>query len=123
MSVWFDGVEYDRCLIVNKGVLECEAVIYDALGDHLCIIMCYGLEVVDDASKNCVLHLECVLFGCLCQVIFESSVSKKSSIEVRLGMAVDFTEGVYHLYIKKVLLGRSFGVKCSLLQRTSNQIV
>lgn len=103
LSVWLDGVEYDRRPIVNEGVLEREAAIYDALGDHPRITKCYGLEVVDDASKSCALRLERAPLGCLRQVIVESPASKKPSIEVRLGMAADFAEGVCHLHEKKVL--------------------
>lgn len=103
MSVWLDGVEYDCRPIVNEGILEREAAIYDAIGDHPRITKCYGLEVVDDASKSCALRLERAPLGCLRQVIVGSPAGEKPSIEVRLGMAADFAEGVCCLHEKKVL--------------------
>ena len=92
MSVCLHGVEDDRRPILNEGILEREATISNALGDHPRITNFYsGLEVFDNTSKSRALYLERASPpGHLRQIIVKGPDGEKPSIEVRLSMIADF---------------------------------
>ncbi|KAK0708603.1 kinase-like domain-containing protein [Lasiosphaeris hirsuta] len=96
MSVWLDGVEFDRRPAVIPGVLEREATIYKALGDHP--------RITNPLSHHSlVLRLERAPLGSLRQLIVETPAYEKPSVAFRLAVALDFAEGVCRLHERKVL--------------------
>ncbi|KAK3347199.1 kinase-like domain-containing protein [Lasiosphaeria hispida] len=121
MSVWLDGVEFDRRPAVIPGVLEREATIYKALGDHPRITKCYGLEFIPTTAAaagpgpfvpngggsplnhSLALRLERAPLGSLRQLIVETPAYEKPSVAFRLAVALDFAEGVCRLHERKVL--------------------
>lgn len=103
LSVWVDGVEYDRRPIIEDGIIEREAAIYEAIGDHPFIIKSFGLETVDPATNAWALRLERAPLGCLRMFIIEAPAEKIAPLATRLRMAADFAEGLSHLHSKRII--------------------
>lgn len=103
LSVWIDGVEYDRPPMATDGTIEREAAIYEVLGDHPQITRSFGLELVNPASKAYALRLERAPIGCLREFIMECPSEAIPALATRLRMAADFAEGVSFLHSKRIL--------------------
>lgn len=103
LSVWIDGIEHDRRPLIEDGMIEREAAVYETIGDHPFIIKSFRLETVDPATKASALRLERAPLGCLRTFIMEAPPEKVPTLATRLRIAADFAEGVSHLYSKRII--------------------
>ena len=103
VSVWVDGIEYDRRSLAVDGMIEQEAATYNEIGDHPFIIKSFGLEIVNQATNACALRLERAPLGCLRKFIMEAPPEKIPPMTTRLRMAADFAEALSHVHSRRIL--------------------
>lgn len=103
LSVWVDGIEYDRRPYIRDGIIEREAAIYEEIGEHPFVLKSYGFETVDPATNARALRLERAPLGCLRLFIVKAPAEKIPPLATRLRMAADFAEGVAHLHSKRII--------------------